>query len=266
MIRLPEVNHKRVYTELVDFIKKEVYVTGMKKAVLGLSGGLDSAIVSFLAAKALGSENVTGILMPYRTSSRSSIDDAMKMVGFTGINHKVIEITEAVDTIAKNNMTDPEQLRAVRLGNIMARVRMITLFDFSTAHDAIVLGTGNKSEILLGYFTLFGDGANAVNPIGNIYKTSIFQLAEYLGLPESVIKKAPSADLFEGQTDEGEIGFEYRNMDPVLYALFDLKLSIPEVISQGHEPELVEFISRRVPAMHYKTKIPIIAKTEPFNV
>lgn len=264
MIRLPEIDHERVYRELVDFIKKEVHATGMKKAVLGLSGGLDSAIVSFLAAKAMGPENVTGILMPYRTSSRSSIDDAMKMVEFTGIDHKVIEITEAVDTIAKNNMTDPERLRAVRLGNIMARVRMITLFDFSTAHDAIVLGTGNKSEIMLGYFTLFGDGANAVNPIGNIYKTSIFQLSEHLGLPGSVVRKAPSADLFEGQTDEGELGFEYRNMDPVLHALFDLGLSASDVIAQGHDRELVEFISRRVPAMRYKTKIPIIAKIEPF--
>ena len=264
MTLLPQINHENVYRELIDFIKKEVCATGMKKTVLGLSGGLDSAIVSFLAAKALGAENVTGILMPYRTSNRSSIDDAMKMVEFTGINHQMIGITEAVDAIAKNNMTDPERLRAVRLGNIMARVRMITLFDFSTAHDAIVLGTGNKSEILLGYFTLFGDGANAVNPIGNIYKTSIFQLAEYLGLPESVIKKAPSADLFEGQTDEGEIGFEYKNMDPVLYSLFDLGLTKSEVISQGHDPKLVEFISRRVPAMRYKTKIPVIANIEPF--
>lgn len=264
MIQIPAINHERVYRELIDFIKKEVYATGMKKAVLGLSGGLDSAIVSFLAAKALGPENVTGILMPYRTSSRSSIDDAMKMVEFTGIDHKIIEITEAVDTIAKNNMTDPERLRAVRLGNIMARVRMITLFDFSTAHDAIVLGTGNKSEILLGYFTLFGDGANAVNPIGSIYKTHIFSLAEYLGLPESVINKPPSADLFEGQTDEGELGFEYRNMDAVLYSLIDLKLSMNEVTGSGYNRELVEFINKRVSAMRYKTKIPIIAQIELF--
>lgn len=262
MITLPLMNYDKVYTELIDFIQKEMKRTGMKKAVLGLSGGLDSAIVAFLASKALGPENVIGILMPYRTSNMSSIDDAMKMVEFTGINHKIIEITNAVEAIAKHNMTDPEHLRAVRLGNIMARVRMITLFDFSTAHNAIVFGTGNRSEILLGYFTLFGDGANAINPIGSIYKTHLFQLAEHLELPEAVVKKAPSADLFEGQTDESELGFEYKNMDPVLYALFDLKMDKEAVIAKGHNKELVEFVYKKVLSMQYKTKIPIIAKVE----
>ncbi|HNW81329.1 MAG TPA: NAD+ synthase [bacterium] len=262
MTDLPLMNYDKVYSELIEFIRIEMEKTGMKKAVLGLSGGLDSAIVSFLASKALGPENVTGILMPYRTSNRSSFNDAMKMVEFTGIKHKIIEITNAVDVIAKHNMTDTEHLKAIRLGNIMARVRMITLFDFSTAHDAIVFGTGNKSEILLGYFTLFGDGANAINPIGSIYKTHLFQLAEHLELPEAVIRKAPSADLFEGQTDESELGFEYRNMDPVLYALYDLKMDKNAVIAKGCNKELVEFVFKRVPSMQYKTKIPIIAKLE----
>ena len=137
---------------------------------------------------------------------------------------------------------------------------MMTLFDFSAANGAIVLGTGNKSEIELGYFTMFGDGASALNPIGSLYKTDIFEFARYLGLPASVIEKAPSADLFEGQTDEGEIGYSYQTMDPVIHAISDLGMTENEIIREGFDEKLVKFVGKRINSMKYKRKVPIIAK------
>ena len=156
-------------------------------------------------------------------------------------------------------MTNPDFSRKGRLGNIMARTRMITLFDFSAANGAIVLGTGNKSEIELGYFTMFGDGASAINPIGSLYKTDIFEFARFLGLPASVIEKAPSADLFEGQTDEGEIGYSYIQMDPVIHAVSDLGMSEEDIIREGFDEKLVRFVKARINSMKYKRKVPIIA-------
>ncbi len=260
MITLPKLDFKEIEKKLTSFLVTEIEKTGQKKAVLGLSGGLDSALVAALAARALGKENVTGILMPYKTSSAKSIEDALKVVENTGINSLKIEISAVVDTFAANNMTNQDFSRKGRLGNIMARTRMMTLFDFSAANGAIVLGTGNKSEIELGYFTMFGDGASALNPIGSLYKTDIFEFARYLGLPASVIEKAPSADLFEGQTDEGEIGYSYHTMDPVIHAVSDLGMSEEEIIREGFDEKLVRFVIRRINSMKYKKKVPIIAK------
>ena len=259
MITLPKLDFAELEKKLTSFLVSEIGKTGLKKAVLGLSGGLDSALVAALAARALGKENVTGILMPYKTSSAKSIEDALKVVENTGINSLKIEISAFVDTFAANNMTNPEFSRKGRLGNIMARTRMITLFDFSAANGAIVLGTGNKSEIELGYFTMFGDGASAINPIGSLYKTDIFEFARFLGLPASVIEKAPSADLFEGQTDEGEIGYSYIQMDPVIHAVSDLGMSEEEIIREGFDEKLVRFVNKRINSMKYKRKVPIIA-------
>ncbi|MBR4490558.1 NAD+ synthase [bacterium] len=260
MITLPKLDFAEIEKKLTSFLVTEIEKTGQKKAVLGLSGGLDSALVAALAARALGKENVTGILMPYKTSSAKSIEDALKVVENTGINSLKIEISSVVDTFAANNMTIPDFSRKGRLGNIMARTRMITLFDFSAANGAIVLGTGNKSEIELGYFTMFGDGASALNPIGSLYKTDIFEFARFLGLPASVIEKAPSADLFEGQTDEGEIGYSYQTMDPVIHAISDLGMNEEEIVREGFDEKLVTFVSRRINSMKYKRKVPIIAK------
>ncbi len=259
MITLPKLNFAELEKKLTSFLVSEIGKTGLKKAVVGLSGGLDSALVAALAARALGKENVTGILMPYKTSSAKSIEDALKVVENTGINSLKIEISAVVDTFAANNMTNPDFSRKGRLGNIMARTRMITLFDFSAANGAIVLGTGNKSEIELGYFTMFGDGASAINPIGSLYKTDIFEFARFLGLPASVIEKAPSADLFEGQTDEGEIGYSYIQMDPVIHAVSDLCMSEEEIICEGFDEKLVRFVNKRINSMKYKRKVPIIA-------
>ena len=259
MITLPKLDFAELEKKLTSFLVSEIGKTGLKKAVLGLSGGLDSALVAALAARALGKENVTGILMPYKTSSVKSIEDALKVVENTGINSLKIEISAVVDTFAANNMTNSDFSRKGRLGNIMARTRMMTLFDFSTANSAIVLGTGNKSEIELGYFTMFGDGASAINPIGSLYKTDIFEFARYLGLPASVIEKAPSADLFEGQTDEGEIGYSYIQMDPVIHAVSDLGMSEDEILREGFDEKLVRFVNKRINSMKYKRKVPIIA-------
>jgi len=260
MITLPKLDFEELEKKLTSFLVSEIGKTGLKKAVVGLSGGLDSALVAALAARALGKENVTGILMPYKTSSAKSVEDALKVVENTGINSLKIEISAVVDTFAANNMTNPDFSRKGRLGNIMARTRMMTLFDFSAANGAIVLGTGNKSEIELGYFTMFGDGASAINPIGSLYKTDIFEFARFLKLPESVITKAPSADLFEGQTDEGEIGYSYIQMDPVIHAVSDLNMSEEEIIREGFDEKLVKFVKTRINSMKYKRKVPIIAQ------
>lgn len=262
MIQLPKINYPKAVDSIVNSIQNEMNRTGFSKAVLGLSGGIDSALVATLASIALGKENVTGILMPYKSSSRASVEDAMKMIHHLGINHEHIETTSAVDAIALNNMKDPDISRHIRLGNIMARVRMITLFDYSTAKKAIVFGTGNKSEIELGYFTLFGDSASAINPVGYLYKTDVFKISKFLGIPESLITKAPSADLFEGQTDESEIGFRYADMDPVIYALADLKITPEEIIKSGHDSTLVNTIDRRIKAMSFKRNIPLVLKYE----
>ena len=260
MIKLPTFDYTEHTERLTSFLQSEISKTGLKKAVLGLSGGLDSALVATLAAKALGKENVTAILMPYKSSSAASLEDAEKVVESTGINSIKIDITAVVDAFAANNMTNPDFSRKGRLGNVMARVRMTTLFDFSAANGAIVLGTSNKSEIELGYFTMFGDSASAVNPIGSLYKTTIFDFSRYLQIPKSVIEKAPSADLFEGQTDEKEIGFSYQTMDPVIYALRDLSLSEEEIIASGFDEKLVKFVNKRIKSMSYKRNLPIIAK------
>lgn len=260
MITLPKLDFAELTQKLMLFINSEMEKTGQKKAVLGLSGGIDSALVAALAARALGKENVTGVLMPYRSSSVKSVEDAVEVVKNTGINSIKIDITPTVEAFAANNMTNTGFAMKGRLGNVMARVRMITLFDYSAANGAIVFGTSNKSEIELGYFTMFGDAASAINPIGNIFKTDIFDFSRYLGLPECVIKKAPSADLFEGQTDEGDIGYTYREMDLVIHALIDLNLTAEETIREGLDADLVHFVEKRIKSMRYKRNVPVIAK------
>lgn len=259
MIALPAKDFSKLTDNLVKFIKVEMAKTGLNKAVLGLSGGIDSAVVAALCVKALGKDNVTGICMPYRTSNPSSLNDAVAVAENLGINRRTLEISETVDAFANSSMVDDDKNRAIRLGNIMARVRMITLFDYSSADASIVFGTGNKSEIFLGYFTLFGDAASAINPIGSVYKTHIFEVAKQLGLPQQVITKAPSADLFEGQTDENEIGFSYIEMDPVIYALTELNMTPAEVVKEGYSEKLVKIVNSRMKSMAYKLKVPIIS-------
>lgn len=241
---------------LVNFLREEVEKTGFKKVVLGLSGGIDSALVAFLAAKAFGPENVLGIMMPYKTSSKESVEHAQLVVDASGIRSKKIEITPMVDAYFA---LDPE-MNSLRKGNKMARERMSILFDHAAKENALVLGTSNKTEILLGYSTQFGDSASAVNPIGDLYKAHVWALSRYIGVPKELIEKKPSADLWEGQTDEQELGFSYRMADEILYRLIDERMTLKEIEDEGFSKEIIEKIVRKIKLSQYKRKLPVIAK------
>lgn len=246
---------------LSAFIREEVQKTGLKTAIFGLSGGIDSALVAYLAARALGRDHVQAVLMPYQTSSRTSLSDAQAVVDDLSIPALTVPITRAVDAYFQ---TVDELLgqgaSALRRGNRMARERMATLFDLSAHFGALVLGTSNKTELLLGYGTQFGDLASALNPVGDLYKAQVRQLSETIGIPRSILDKAPSADLWENQTDEQELGFSYDEADELLFQLVDLRLTPEQVIAAGARPELVETVCRRIARNHYKRKPPIIAK------
>ncbi|WP_300393892.1 NAD+ synthase [Fusobacterium sp.] len=249
------LNLKETEEILVNFLREEVHKVGFKKVILGLSGGIDSALVAFLAAKAFGPENVYTVMMPYKTSSKESIEHAELVVKKTGINTKKVEITPMVDAYFAMN----EDMTSLRKGNVMARTRMCVLFDNSAKEGALVLGTSNKTEILLGYSTQFGDSASAINPIGDLYKAQVWALSEYMGVPQEVIKKKPSADLWEGQTDEQELGFSYQMADEILYYLVEERLSPKEIVSLGYEEKVVEIVVRKIKINQYKRKLPVIA-------
>lgn len=250
------INCEQVVKVLTDFIRTEVLKTGFKKLVLGLSGGIDSSLSATLATKALGAENVVGVMMPYETSNPDSLADAEKLVKELGIPHRLVEITPMVKPLFEMN---PE-MDALRRGNVMARMRMIVLYDISAAEKALVLGTGNKTECLLGYCTLWGDSACALNPLGDLYKNQVRTLAAYLGLPEKIINKNPSADLWAGQTDEGELGFTYEDADTLLEMLIDREIPPEQVVEQGYPGEFVDKIIRIMKQTQYKRRMPLIAK------
>lgn len=269
--KLPEIdehNFPVIHRHLSNFIREEVAKAGLKSVTLGLSGGIDSAAACYLAVAALGKDNVTAIMMPYKNSAGTSMDDALKVVGKLGIAHRVIDITAQIDAYFDNekesgssgkDRNGKESLK-VRKGNKMSRERMSILYDHSYRLNSLVLGTSNKSELLLGYGTLYGDMASALNPIGDIYKTQIYRLAELMDIPESIIKKAPSADLWEGQSDESELGFTYEEADGVMYLLID-KMYKPEVVSSlGYDEKLVNRIYGMIKKSQYKRRMPLIAK------
>lgn len=241
---------------LTGFIKEEVNKAGFNKVVLGLSGGIDSALVAFLAAKALGPENVKGIMMPYKMSSKASIEHAVLVADACGIQTELVEITDMVDAYF-GKFPDMDNLRK---GNKMARERMTILYDFSAKEKALVLGTSNKTELLLGYGTQYGDMASAINPIGDLYKTQIWELSKYLNVPFEVVEKAPSADLWEGQTDENEMGFTYSNVDRLLYCMVDKRYTNEELCNDGYDIEFIKKVYRKIKMSQYKRKLPLIAK------
>jgi NAD+ synthase len=241
---------------LTGFIKSEITRMGFQRAVIGLSGGIDSALSCILAAEALGARNVLAVRMPYRTSSIDSLEDAQKVIDLTGVHSLTIPITGMADALIERF---PE-MNAMRRGNIMARLRMVTLYDQSAAFNGLVVGTGNKTEILLGYTTLFGDSACALNPLGDLYKTQVRQLSRDLGLPQSVLDKAPSADLWSGQTDEGELGFTYAEVDQLLYLLVDERFSAAECVEAGFAEPFVSKVVERIRRNQFKRVLPPIAK------
>lgn len=241
---------------LVGFVRDEVHKVGVRKAVLGLSGGIDSALVVFIAAEALGPENVHAICMPYKSSNPESEAHARLVAEACGVNFSVVPITPMVDSYFEM-FPDADNMRR---GNKMARERMTILFDHSALLRALVLGTSNKTELLLGYGTLYGDMASALNPIGDLYKSQVWQLSEEFGVPREVIEKKPSADLWAGQTDEEELGFSYRQVDELLYRMVDLRLTVEELVAAGFEREFIDSIYGKIQNSHFKRRLPVIAK------
>ncbi|MHB8777629.1 MAG: NAD+ synthase [Anaerolineales bacterium] len=241
---------------LTGFIRSEVTRIGMSRVVVGLSGGLDSALSCALAAQALGAENVLAVRMPYKASSRDSLDHAQQLIDQLRVQSKTIEITDMVEPLFK---LDPEITR-IRKGNIMARERMIVLFDQSEVFKGLVIGTSNKTEILLGYNTIYGDSASAINPVGDLYKTQVRQLSRAMNVPAPIIDKAPSADLWDGQTDEKELGFSYDEVDKLLYLMIDQRYSPQEAIEAGFDEEFVNIVTTRIRRNQFKRMQPPIAK------
>lgn len=241
---------------LTGFIRSETTRAGFEKAVIGISGGVDSSLSCFLAAEALGGENVLALRLPYKTSSPESYEHAQLVIDTTGVQTRDISITEMADGLISKF---PDMSR-VRQGNIMARCRMIVLYDQSVGFNGLVVGTGNKTEILLGYTTLYGDSACAFNPIGDLYKTQVRQLAKAMGVPEVIIEKAPTADLWKGQTDEGELGFTYEEVDKLLYLLVDERYTPAECTAAGFKKEFVNEVVSRMRRYHFKRVMPPIAK------
>ncbi len=245
-------------TELVltRYLHNEITKTGFNRAVLGLSGGIDSALSCFLAARALGAENVLALRLPYRTSSTESLAHADLVVEALGVHSETIDISGMVDSLvaASPDMTPH------RKGNVMARARMIAIYDRSAAWQGLVVGTSNKTELLLGYGTIFGDLASAVNPIGDLYKTQVRQLSQAMGIPQVIIDKAPSADLLPDQTDEGDLGFTYEQVDQLLYLLVDERYSMDEIVTAGFSREFARRVWRMVQQSQYKRELPVIPK------
>jgi NAD+ synthase len=250
------LNTAVVRTLLEKFLLDETGNAGFTRGIVGLSGGVDSAVTAYLAAGALGPENVKAVMMPYRTSSAESLLDAQGVVDALGIQTEKVDITPMVDPLLSALRVD-DRLRA---GNIMARQRMIVLYDVSARDKGLVLGTSNKTEFLLGYGTLFGDMASAINPLGDLYKTQVWQLAEAVGVPREIVDKKPTADLWSGQTDEGELGFSYRDVDRLLYAMIDERRNDGELRAMGFEDRFIRSVQSMVRKSQFKRRPPLVAK------
>lgn len=241
---------------LVEFLRTEIRRAGFERAVIGLSGGVDSAVSCMLAARALGGENVLAVRMPYASSSPDSLVHADLVIREADVQAVTIPITQMADPY----LTQIPSENTVRRGNVLARLRMIVLYDQSAAFHGLVVGTGNKTEILLGYTTLFGDSACALNPLGDLYKTQVRQLARALGVPEAIVAKPPSADLWLGQTDEAELGFTYEQVDRLLVLLVDGRYSPQACVEAGFERAFVEAVVERIRRSQFKRVSAPIAK------
>ena len=258
---------------IAGFIRGQLRQAGFERVVLGLSGGIDSALVAYLVAEAIGAEQLLCLLLPYRTSSPSSRADAEEVVARLGCVSRLVDISPIVDgyfgTEAEGVIAPgaggPEALAAsaLRRGNFMARARMIVLYDASVSWGGLVVGTGNKTESLIGYTTLFGDSACAFNPVGDLYKSQVRQLSLAMGVPDAILRKAPSADLWPGQTDETEAGFTYHELDRLLFWMIDRRRSTGELEALGFDPATVARIERLVAGSEFKRQVPPVAKLGP---
>jgi NAD+ synthase len=242
-----------------QFIQGQLRQAGFGKLVLGLSGGIDSALVAYLSAEAIGPEQLLCVLMPYRTSSDASRGDAEEVVRQLGCASELVDISPMVDGYFAS---DPDAT-PLRRGNFMARQRMAVLYDRSVTWGGLVVGTGNKTESLIGYTTLFGDSACAFNPIGDLYKSQVRQVAADIGVPEAIIRKAPSADLWPGQTDETEAGFSYPVLDRLLFWRIDKRRSVEELEALGFDRAMIDRVDRMVAGSEFKRQVPPIAKLGP---
>ena len=249
------MNWLDIKEQLIKFLKEEVEKTGLKKVVVGISGGLDSAVVAILCKEAFG-DNMSGVLMPSQYSSQASIKDAKELCEKFDIKYETVNIAPMVKGYFENYANDADPLR---IGNFSARMRMSVLYDISAKQNSLVVGTSNKSEILLGYGTIFGDIACAINPIGELYKSDEFEFAKVLGVPQTILNKKPSADLWEGQSDEDELGYSYAVMDKVLKLLIDEKKIKEEILSLEIDEKLIDMIQYRIKANAFKGKLPTIA-------
>jgi len=250
------LNMEHVRKILVQFVKDEIHAAGFSKAVIGLSGGVDSAVSTYIAAEALGPHNVLAVLMPYRTSSPESTEDAAQVVQQLGVRSTIVDITSMVEPLFESQKINDQ----LRKGNIMARERMIILYDLSHKEGGLVVGTSNKTESLLGYGTLFGDTACAINPLGDLYKTHVWALAAECGVPKKIIDKKPTADLWQGQTDESELGFRYKDVDALLYHMVDERRTDEELKALGFLPDFISAIRNRIRKNQFKRLPPLIAK------
>jgi NAD+ synthase len=257
---LPAIEPAQAIEVITGFISSQLRQAGFQRLVIGLSGGVDSATVAYLAARAIGADHLLAVRMPYRTSSEASEADALRVVDALGCRTELVEITPMVEPMLELITDDDPGALNVRRGNVMARQRMIVLYDRSAAFDALVVGTSNKTESLLGYGTLHGDMAAAIAPIGDLYKTQLRALARELGVPDEIVEKPPSADLWPGQTDEGELGRSYDALDRALFALVDRRWTIERCVEAGLPRDLVEWVAQRVARMEFKRQVPPVAK------
>lgn len=253
------MNYQNIKDQLINFLKEEVSKIGLEKVVVGISGGLDSAIVSVLCKEVFG-DNMSGVFIPSHMSSDASVDDAKELCEKFDILYEVVEIAPMIKGYFDNVKTSTP----LRIGNLSARMRMSVLYDISARDNALVVGTSNKSEILLGYGTLYGDTACAINPIGQLYKSDAFEFARFIGVTDAIIDKKPSADLWEGQSDEEELGYSYKVMDDVLKELVDNNTTKEQLLNNGVDEKLIDMLQYRIKANAFKGKLPTIANID-FN-
>jgi len=257
---LPEIDAPTAVEVITSFIRSQAEQTGFQRLVVGLSGGVDSATVAFLAARAIGPDNLLAVRMPYRTSSPDSEAHAMRVVSALGCRTELVDITPMVEPMLALISGEDENALRVRRGNVMARQRMIVLYDRSVAFDALVIGTSNKTEALLGYGTLYGDMASALAPIGDLYKSQLRAVAGALGVPQEILDKPPSADLWPDQTDEAELGAAYDDLDRILFALVDRRWSVERCVAAGMDAKLVTWVMERIARNEFKRQTPPVAK------